>query len=114
MEITYLGLSCVRLRGREAQVVVDPPDGQLPGLSRTSPDLIVRPDGRTDPEKLRHREGRSQDIAGPGEFEVRGVTVTGMDTGEGRTIINVEVDDVPVVCGGRPRPPVSQGGGQAR
>jgi L-ascorbate metabolism protein UlaG (beta-lactamase superfamily) len=101
MEITYLGLSCVRLRGREAQVVVDPPEGQLPGLSRTSPDLIVRTDGRTDPEKLRHREGRSQEIAGPGEFEVRGVTVTGMDTGEGRTIMTVEIDDVRVVSVGR-------------
>ena len=34
MEITYLGGSCVRLRGRDTQVVVDPPDGQLPGLEQ--------------------------------------------------------------------------------
>ena len=101
MEITYLGLSCVRLRGRDAQVIVDPPEGQLPGLARTNPELIVRTDGRTDPERLRHREGRSQEIAGPGEFEVRGVTVMGVDTGEGRTIMRVEIDDVRVVSVGR-------------
>lgn len=101
MEITYLGMSCVRLRGREAQVMVDPPDGQLPGLSKTGPDLIVRTEGRTDPEKLRHRDGRSQEISGPGEFEVRGVTVRGVDAGGGRTLMRVEIDDVRVVSVGR-------------
>ena len=53
MEITYLGGSCVRLRGRDTQVLVDPPEGQLPGLSKTSPDLVVRTVGRTDPDHLR-------------------------------------------------------------
>jgi L-ascorbate metabolism protein UlaG (beta-lactamase superfamily) len=101
MEITYLGLSCVRLRGRETQVVVDPTEGQLPGLGRTGPDLIVRTEGRTDAEKLRHRDGSGQEIAGPGEFEVRGVTIRGVDTGEGRTIMSVEIDDVRVVSVGR-------------
>ncbi|HWF57228.1 MAG TPA: MBL fold metallo-hydrolase [Candidatus Dormibacteraeota bacterium] len=101
MEITYLGLSCVRLRGREAQVVVDPPDGQLPGLGRLTPDLIVRTEGRTDPDKLRPREGQSQEVAGAGEFEVRGVTVRGVDLGNGRTVMRVEIDDVRVVSVGR-------------
>ena len=101
MEITYLGLSCVRLRGRETQVVVDPPDNQLPGLGKSGPDLIVRTEGRTDPEKLRYRAGHSQEIAGAGEFEVRGVTVRGVDTGDGRTLMRVEIDDVRVVSVGR-------------
>jgi L-ascorbate metabolism protein UlaG (beta-lactamase superfamily) len=101
MEITYLGQSCVRLRGRETQVIVDPPDGQLPGLGRATPELIVRTEGRTDPDRLRHRDGASQEIAGPGEFEVRGVTVRGVDTGGGRTIMRVEIDDVGVVSVGR-------------
>jgi L-ascorbate metabolism protein UlaG (beta-lactamase superfamily) len=101
VEITYLGMSCVRLRGREAQVVVDPPDGQLPGLAKLTPDLIVRTEGRADPDRLRHRDGYSQEIAGPGEFEVRGVTVSGVDMGDGRTIMRVEIDDVRVVSVGR-------------
>jgi L-ascorbate metabolism protein UlaG (beta-lactamase superfamily) len=101
MEITYLSMSCVRLRGREAQVIVDPPDGELPGLGKATPDLIVRTEGRTDPAKLRHRDGQSQEIAGAGEFEVRGITVHGMDIGSGRTIMRVEIDDVRVVSVGR-------------
>lgn len=101
MEITYLGESCVRLRGRETQVLVDPPEGHLPGLSKTSPDLIVRTEGRTDPEALRPGEGRSQQVAGPGEFEVRGVTVHGIDAGGGRTLVRIEIDDVAVVSLGR-------------
>src|ERR1700676_4707817 len=83
MEITYLGLSCVRLRGRETQVVVDPPDGQLPGLGKSGPDLIVRTEGRTDPEKLRHSAGQSQEIA-----DVRVVCVGRLD----RQLTEEEID----------------------
>ena len=101
MEITYLGESCVRLKGRDTQVLVDPPDGQLPGLAKTSPDLLVRTEGYTDPALLRPGEGRSQTIAGAGEFEVRGVTVRGIDAGDGRTLMRIEVDDVAVVSVGR-------------
>jgi L-ascorbate metabolism protein UlaG (beta-lactamase superfamily) len=101
MEITYLGMSCVRLRGRDIQVVVDPSDGQLPGLGKAGPDLIVRTEGGTDTDKLRPRDGGSQEISGAGEFEVRGVTVRGVDTGGGRTIMRVEIDDVRVVSVGR-------------
>lgn len=101
MEITYLGMSCVRLRGRETQVVIDPPDGQLPGFGKTGPDLVVRTEGATDPAKLRPREGRGQEIAGAGEFEARGVAVRGVDTGQGRTLMRVEIDDVRVVSVGR-------------
>jgi L-ascorbate metabolism protein UlaG (beta-lactamase superfamily) len=101
MEITYLGMSCIRLRGRDTQVVVDPPDGQLPGFSKSGPELIVRTEGRTDPQKLRPRDGRGQEIAGAGEFEVRGVTVRGVDTGDGRVLMRVEIDDVGVVSVGR-------------
>jgi L-ascorbate metabolism protein UlaG (beta-lactamase superfamily) len=101
MEITYLGLSCIRLRGRETQVVIDPPDGQLPGLTKAGPDLVVRTEGRTNPQLLLHVEGRGQEIIGAGEFEVRGVTVRGVDTGNGRTIMRVEIDDVRVVSVGR-------------
>jgi L-ascorbate metabolism protein UlaG (beta-lactamase superfamily) len=101
MEITYHGGSCVRLRGRDTQVIVDPPDSQLPGLSKSGPDIIVRTDGRTDSDRLRAKGGGSQEIAGAGEFEVRGVTVHGVDTGNGRTVMRVEIDDVRVLNVGR-------------
>ncbi len=100
MEITYLGLSCLRLRGREVQVLIDPPPTTLPGFGRAHPDLIVRTDGATDPERLRPRDGHPQEVGGPGEFEVRGVSVHGLPAGA-TTIMRVEVDDVSVAALGR-------------
>ena len=100
MEITYLGLSCLRLRGRDVVVLIDPPATTLPGLGRSQPDIIVRTDGETVPDRLRLREGQPQEVAGPGEFEVRGVTIHGLVSGE-TTIMRIEVDEVCVVTLGR-------------
>jgi L-ascorbate metabolism protein UlaG (beta-lactamase superfamily) len=102
MEITYHGLSCLRLRGRDATVLIDPPQTPLPGLARAAPDIVVRTEGATDPEKLRQRDGHVQEVSGPGEFEVRGVSIFGVPAGE-TTVMRVEVDDVRVVTAGRLR-----------
>src|SRR5579884_3850243 len=100
MEVTYHGLSCVRLRGRDATVLIDPPQAALPGLARSSPDIVVRTDGETDPARLREREGHAQEVAGPGEFELRGVGILGLPAGD-TTIMRVEIDDVRVASVGR-------------
>ena len=100
MEITYHGLSWVRLRGRDTTVVIDPPQAQLPGLARSASSLLVRTEGATDPEKLRVREGHVQEVSGPGEFEVRGVSIFGFPA-DGVTVMRVTVDDVRVVSAGR-------------
>src|SRR5437879_6124109 len=100
MELTYHGHSCLRLRGRETTVLIDPPQVTLPGLARTAPDLVVRTEGETDPDLLRQREGHVQEVAGAGEFEVRGVSIFGMLAGE-TTVMRVEVDEVRVVSAGR-------------
>jgi L-ascorbate metabolism protein UlaG (beta-lactamase superfamily) len=100
MEITYLGLSCLRLRGRDVQVLVDPPAATLPGLGRARPDIVVRTDGETVTDRLHPREDHPQEVSGPGEFEVRGVSVRGLPTGP-TTIMRIEVDDVCVAALGR-------------
>jgi L-ascorbate metabolism protein UlaG (beta-lactamase superfamily) len=100
VEITYLGLSCLRLRGRDVQVLVDPPAATLPGLGRSHPDIIVRTEGETIPDRLRPREGHAQEVSGAGEFEVRGVTIRGFPAG-GTTIMRIEVDEVRVAALGR-------------
>jgi L-ascorbate metabolism protein UlaG (beta-lactamase superfamily) len=81
-------------------VLVDPPATTLPGLGRSQPDIIVRTDGETVPERLRFREGQAQEVAGSGEFEVRGVTIRGLASGE-TTIMRIEVDEVCVATLGR-------------
>src|SRR5215472_3124488 len=99
MEITYVGLGCLRLRGRDAEVLVDPiENGTARGLRlpRLDPDIVVRTRGRTDPALLRPEEGRPQTVSGPGEYELRGVRITGHPAGA-RTVMCIVVDDVRVV-----------------
>jgi L-ascorbate metabolism protein UlaG (beta-lactamase superfamily) len=103
MEITYIGLGCLRLRGRDADVLVDPLDGSAARglkLPRLEPDIIVRTEGRTDSALLRPEEGRAQVVSGAGEFELRGVRITGRAAGT-VTVMCIIVDDVRVVALGR-------------
>lgn len=100
MELTYHGHSCVRLRGKEITVVIDPPQTTLPGLAKGTQGLIVRTEGVTDPERLRARDGEVQEVCGPGEFEIGGVAILGIAAGE-TTVMRVAVDDVRVVAAGR-------------
>jgi hypothetical protein len=100
MELTYQGTTSLRLRGRETTVHIDPPQSSLPGLARSGRDLVVRTEGATDPEKLREREGHVQEVSGPGEFELRGVSIYGLPTGD-TTVMRVELDDIRVVATGR-------------
>ena len=103
MELTFVGLSCVRLRGRDVQVVIDPiPPGTAPGLPKLTPDIVVRTEGATDFAALRPAEGRPQEVSGPGEYELRGVRVFGLPAGE-TTIMRVEIDDVRIAAVGRLR-----------
>jgi len=96
MELTYLGRSCVRLRGRDVQVVIDPEsDAQAKGA-----DLIVRTTGATDVVRLRPSDrgaGAAQIVSGPGEYEIRGVPVRGLSAGAS-TVMRVAVDEVRVVA----------------
>src|SRR5690348_10410298 len=103
MEITYIGLGSLRLRGRDADVLIDPIDaaaGRGLRLPKLEPDIVVRTEGRTDPALLRERDGQPQVVSGPGEYEVRGVRITGHPAGA-LTVMCVIVDDVRVVALGR-------------
>jgi L-ascorbate metabolism protein UlaG (beta-lactamase superfamily) len=101
MELTFVGLSCVRLRGRDVEVVIDPiPPGASSRPPRVNPDIVVRTEGTVDLSLLRPGEGRAQEVSGPGEYELRGVSVFGVAAGA-TTIMRVEVDDVRVCALGR-------------
>jgi L-ascorbate metabolism protein UlaG (beta-lactamase superfamily) len=101
MELTFVGLSCVRLRGRDVEVVIDPiPPGASSRPPRVNPDIVVRTEGTVDLSLLRPGEGRPQEVSGPGEYELRGVSVFGVAAGT-TTIMRVEVDDVRVCALGR-------------
>jgi len=65
-----------------------------------SPDIVVRTEGQTDPAAIKSRPGLPQEVAGPGEYEIRGVSVYGLAAGP-VTVMRVEIDDVRVAALGR-------------
>ena len=107
MELTYHGHSCIRLRGREMTVFIDPPQTALPGLAKGTLGIIVRTEGTTDTATLRPRDGEMQEVRGPGEFEIGGISILGLSAGE-TTVMRVSVDDVRVVAAGRLRRQLSE------
>jgi L-ascorbate metabolism protein UlaG (beta-lactamase superfamily) len=104
VDVTWLGQSCFRLRGRGAAVVTDPyPPALGPRLKLESNVVTV-----SHPHENHSHVQSVKDahvIDGPGEYEVSGVTVRGLPTyhddqkgaEHGRnTVYVIELDDVRV------------------
>lgn len=81
MEITWLGHASFRLRGREAVVVTDPPDAAFGyNLAKVQADIVtISHEHQGHNNRSFCGEGCTV-IAGPGEYEVAGVFVTGVAT----------------------------------
>ncbi|MBI2303620.1 MAG: MBL fold metallo-hydrolase [Chloroflexi bacterium] len=85
MDITWLGHSCFRIRGRDVTIVSDPfpPNLGYP-LGRLSADIVTVSHGHPNHSYLVAVEGRPHIVDGPGEYEyeygVTGVFITGIAT----------------------------------
>jgi len=81
MEITWFGHAYVRLRAREATVVVDPFDKSL-GLTvpRVNADIILITSDRSGYNAVGAVGGNPKVIRGPGEYEIKNVFITGIQT----------------------------------
>lgn len=108
MEITYFGLNSVRLRGREATVLIDPYDPKL-GLApvRLSVSIVVMTHDDSTHFSLQGLGNPSdyQLVKGAGEFELKGVALHGIQTyhdnkkgaERGKNFVYVvEIDDIRV------------------
>ncbi len=106
MDITWLGHGCFRIRGRNASAATDPfPPALGVKLPRLDVDLVTISHGHPNHSYLDAVGKEAHVVDGPGEYEVRGITVTGLpsfhDTLGGvergrNTIYLIEVDDVRV------------------
>jgi L-ascorbate metabolism protein UlaG (beta-lactamase superfamily) len=104
LDVTWLGQSCFRLRGRSAAVVTDPFPPALGPRLRLEGNLVTV----SHPHENHSHVQSVKDayvIEGPGEYEVAGVTVQGLPTfhdnqkgaEHGRnTVYVIELDDVRV------------------
>lgn len=104
MEITYLGHSSFRLKGKTASVVTDPYDEKTEKFPREiEADIVTISHDHDDHNQTKNVHGSSFIVKGPGEYEIKGVSVIGIASwhddkkGEERganTMYVVELEDL--------------------
>lgn len=98
MEIRFLGHSCFQIKGRKAIVVTDPYDDSIGlKLPKVSADIVTvshRLTGRKNVAAVSGTARRKKPfvVAGPGEYEISGVSIFGL-AGK-NTIYIIEVDNL--------------------
>lgn len=106
MEITYLGHAAFRLRGRDGTVVIDPTPRKSGGAARVTADVVLVSHAHPGHSEVSAIGGQPRVITGPGEYEVKGISIVGIptyhDAERGRkrgknTVYVLELDDL-VVC----------------
>jgi L-ascorbate metabolism protein UlaG (beta-lactamase superfamily) len=108
MDITYLGHSSFRIRGKTATVVTDPygADVGLKFPRHIEADIVTVSHDHGDHNAVAQVEGTPYVIKGPGEYEIKGIGVVGFsvfhDEQKGalrgkNTIYRIEVDGVSIV-----------------
>jgi L-ascorbate metabolism protein UlaG (beta-lactamase superfamily) len=109
MDITYLGHSSFRIKGKSATVVTDPFDPDFVGLKftkGTTADIVTISHSHTDHNRSDLVKDVKRIVNGPGEYEIAGVSIIGMPTfhddkkGEARgrnTVYVFEIDELRIV-----------------
>ncbi|HID87044.1 MAG TPA: lactamase [Anaerolineae bacterium] len=79
MEIVWYGHACFRLRGKEGSVVTDPYDKTIGyHLPRLSANVVTVSHDHPGHSYVRGVRGHPKIIAGPGEYEVKGIFIFGI------------------------------------
>lgn len=82
MELTWLGHSCFRLRGKDVTLVTDPPSPATGySLGRLNADIVTISHDHPGHNYVQAVAGKDPYIVrGPGEYEIRNVLITGLQT----------------------------------
>lgn len=82
MDITYLGHSAFRIKGKAATVITDPFDPQMVGIKfpKVSGDIVTVSHNHNDHNYLSGVVDTKRVIEGPGEYEIGGVSIVGYKT----------------------------------
>jgi L-ascorbate metabolism protein UlaG (beta-lactamase superfamily) len=81
MEIDWFGHACFRLRGREGTVITDPYSKDI-GLAFARPraDIVTISHDHPGHDNASGVKGEPRVLNGPGEYEIRNIFVTGIQT----------------------------------
>jgi L-ascorbate metabolism protein UlaG (beta-lactamase superfamily) len=106
MEITWLGYSCFRLKGKNTTVVTDPyPSGLGYKLDKIAANIITVSHEHPNHSYLQGIPGEHKVITRPGEYEIGGVLIIGVstfhDAEKGATlgknnVFVIEIDDIAI------------------
>lgn len=83
MDIYWLGQSCFKIKGKSATLVIDPFDPEFTGLKLPKDldaQVVLSTHSHKDHNNIGAVSGSPMVIAGPGEYEVAGVSVEGVST----------------------------------
>jgi L-ascorbate metabolism protein UlaG (beta-lactamase superfamily) len=103
MEITWLGHSCFRIRGREATVVCDPcPPSTGYQYGKPTADIVTISSTNPDHNYVKGIAGKPTVLTSAGEYEISGAFITGIPTDNGKAATAniafvVEMEDIKVV-----------------
>jgi len=103
MEITWLGHSCFRVRGREATVVCDPcPPSTGYSYGKPTADIITISNHDPNHSYVKGIAGKPTLLDSPGEYEISGAFITGVHTENGKPeksniAFVIEMEDIKVV-----------------
>ena len=109
MEVTYLGMNCVRLTGKDISVICDPfpKSSGLAEVKLANDVTLLSQDGLGVPQKP------GMILDSPGEYEVKGTMITGIPAklhidhekeGDNSTIYTVNIDGIRVAVLGNIAP----------
>jgi L-ascorbate metabolism protein UlaG (beta-lactamase superfamily) len=106
MEITWLGYSCFRLKGKSATIINDPyPPALGNNLEKLTANIVTVSHQHPNHSNVQVVNGEPKLISRPGEYEIGGVLIIGVSTfhdAEGgaqlgkNTVFVVEIDDVTI------------------
>jgi L-ascorbate metabolism protein UlaG (beta-lactamase superfamily) len=108
MDITYLGHSSFRIKGKTATIVTDPYDPEMVGLKfpKVSADIVTVSHNHGDHNFTQNVSDVKKVVSAPGEYEIMGVSIFGITSyhdekkGEERgknTIYAIEMDGLRIV-----------------
>ncbi len=81
MELTWLGHSCFRLRGKDATLITDPPDPATGySLGRITADIVTVSHNHAGHNFVKAISGDPKVVDGPGEYEVHQILISGVQT----------------------------------
>jgi L-ascorbate metabolism protein UlaG (beta-lactamase superfamily) len=109
MDIFWHGQAMFKLKGKNATVVIDPFDPEFVGLKLPkdlSADIALKTHDHGDHNNLSALTGEPIQITGPGEYEIKGVAITGVEVYHDKqngvergknTVYNIQIDNLNIV-----------------